>query len=267
MPHRNLLVSDHPTQNHSLLELRNIRKSFGTVVALDGVDFTLNPGEVVALLGDNGAGKSTLIKILSGVQKADSGTMRINGIPVDIRRHTVAKARKMGVETVHQGSALGEKQPLWRNVFIGRHITNRWGFIDVARERSETLDILHGRLGLRGAGIHADAEVKVLSGGERQGLAIGRAMHFQSDIVILDEPTTALSLKEVNKVLDFIGHIKAAGKSCVFISHNLRHAHMASDRFVLLDRGKNIGEYRKDELNQDELMHALMDAASRRIEE
>ena len=267
IPHRKLTLSDHPAPTNCLLELRNIRKSFGTVVALDGVDFSLYPGEVVALLGDNGAGKSTLVKILSGVQKADSGTMSIKGIPVDIHRHTVAKARKLGVETVHQNSSLGEKQPLWRNVFIGRHITNRWGFIDVAREKSETLDILNGRLGLRGVGIHADAEVKVLSGGERQGLAIGRAMHFQSDIVILDEPTTALSLKEVDKVLDFIGHIKAAGKSCIFISHNVRHAHRASDRFILLDRGLKVGEYRKDELDQNQLMHALMDAASRRIEE
>ena len=253
-------------ENNRLLELRNIRKSFGTVVALDGVDFSLYPGEVVALLGDNGAGKSTLVKILSGVQQADSGTMCIKGVPVDLRQHTVAKARQLGVETVHQGSSLAEKQPLWRNVFIGRHITNRLGFINVAREKSETLDILNGRLGLRGVGIHADAEVKVLSGGERQGLAIGRAMHFQSDIVILDEPTTALSLKEVDKVLDFIGQLKAAGKSCIFISHNVRHAHLASDRFILLDRGIKVGEYQKAELDQDQLMHALMDAASRRIE-
>ena len=253
-------------ENNRLLELRNIRKSFGTVVALDGVDFSLYPGEVVALLGDNGAGKSTLVKILSGVQQADSGTMCIKGVPVDLRQHTVARARQLGVETVHQGSSLAEKQPLWRNVFIGRHITNRLGFINVAREKSETLDILNGRLGLRGVGIHADAEVKVLSGGERQGLAIGRAMHFQSDIVILDEPTTALSLKEVDKVLDFIGQLKAAGKSCIFISHNVRHAHLASDRFILLDRGIKVGEYQKTELDQDQLMHALMDAASRRIE-
>ena len=258
-------MSESLAQNNNLLELHNIRKSFGTVVALDGVDFSLYPGEVVALLGDNGAGKSTLVKILSGVQQADSGTMCIKGVPVDLRRHTVARARQLGVETVHQGSSLAEKQPLWRNVFIGRHLTNRCGFIDVAREKSETLDILNGRLGLRGVGIHADAEVKVLSGGERQGLAIGRAMHFQSDIVILDEPTTALSLKEVDKVLDFIGQIKAAGKSCIFISHNVRHAHLACDRFILLDRGIKVGEYQKTELDQDQLMHALMDAASRRI--
>lgn len=257
-------MPNQPAANRSLLELRDIRKSFGSVVALNGVDFTLYPGEVIALLGDNGAGKSTLVKILSGVQKTDSGTMTIKGVPVDLRRYTVAKARQMGVETVHQRSSLGEKQPLWRNVFIGRHLTNRWGFIDVAREKKETLTILHERLGLRGVGIHADAEVKVLSGGERQGLAIGRAMHFQSDIIILDEPTTALSLKEVSKVLDFIGHIKAAGKSCVFISHNVRHAHQASDRFFLMDRGVKVGEYHKHELTQDELMHALMDAASQR---
>ena len=124
--------------NDYVVEMRNIRKEFPGIVANDDVTLRVKKGEVFALLGENGAGKSTLIKILSGVQKADSGTMRINGIAVDIRRHTVAKARKMGVETVHQGSALGEKQPLWRNVFIGRHITNRWGFIDVARERSET---------------------------------------------------------------------------------------------------------------------------------
>ena len=246
----------------ALLELCEIRKSFGTISALVGIDFTLYPGEVVALLGDNGAGKSTLVKILSGVLQADSGSMTIKGIPVDIINHSVTAARRLGIETVHQGSSLAEKQPLWRNIFIGRHHTNRFGFIDVKREKSETLAILHGRLGLRGVGIDADAEVKVLSGGERQGLAIGRAMHFQSDIVILDEPTTALSLKEVNKTLDFISKIKEAGKSCIFISHNMRHAYLAADRFFLMDRGAKIGEYRKSELSHEELMLTLINAAS-----
>ena len=125
-----------------VLQLRNIRKSFGSVNALAGIDFNLFPGEVLALLGDNGAGKSTLVKILAGVQMADSGSMQIKGMPVDIHRYTVAKARHLGVETVYQGSAMGEKQPLWRNVFVGRHLTNRWGFIDVSRERAETLSLL-----------------------------------------------------------------------------------------------------------------------------
>jgi len=255
-------VSNFKDTSQPLLELCDIRKSFGSVSALVGIDFALYPGEVVALLGDNGAGKSTLVKILSGVQRADSGTMTIKGFAVDISRHSVAAARRLGVETVHQGSSLGEKQPLWRNIFIGRHHTNSFGFIDVGREKAETLAILNGRLGLRGFGIDADAEVKVLSGGERQGLAIGRAMHFQSDIVILDEPTTALSLKEVNKVLDFIGQIKQAGKSCIFISHNMRHAYMAADRFFLMDRGIKVGEYHKNELSQEELMLTLINAAS-----
>lgn len=255
-------MSDHNANSSPLLELCDIRKSFGTVQALAGIDFTLFPGEVVALLGDNGAGKSTLVKILSGVIQADSGVMTIKGVAVDLHRYSVAVARRLGVETVHQGSSFGEKQPLWRNIFIGRHHTNRFGFIDVGRERAETLSILNGRLGLRGVGIDADAEVKVLSGGERQGLAIGRAMHFQSDIIILDEPTTALSLKEVNKVLDFIRQVKDAGKACIFISHNMRHAYLAADRFCLMDRGVKVGEYHKCDLSHEELMLTLIDAAS-----
>jgi len=247
-----------------LVALRRICKSFHGAAALCDIDFFLYPGEVVALLGDNGAGKSTLVKILSGVITADSGEMRIKGAAVDIRRFTVQTARGLGVETVHQDRSLGEKQPLWRNVFMGRHRTNRLGFIDVARERAETLDILHGRLGLRGPGLNADAEVGVLSGGERQGLAIGRAMHFQADIVILDEPTTALSLTEVGKVLEFIGQVRAEGKACLFVSHNMGHAYMAADRFFLLDRGMCIGQYAKSELSQEGLLRALMDAASGR---
>ncbi len=246
------------------IELRGVRKSFAGVEALRGVDFHLNPGEVMALLGDNGAGKSTLVKILSGVHQADAGVMRIKGRDIDIRAFSVERARALGVETVHQERSLGEKQPLWRNVFMGRHITNRFGFINVRREKAETLEILNGRLGLRGVGIAPDAEVSALSGGERQGLAIGRAMHFQADIVILDEPTTALSLKEVGKVLDFIRQVKAEGKACVFISHNMSHAYLAADRFYLLDHGRCVGEYARDGLTQEELMRLLIAAASRR---
>ncbi|NCC24350.1 MAG: sugar ABC transporter ATP-binding protein [Deltaproteobacteria bacterium] len=250
------------SKNPPILELRDICKSFDGVSALHHIDFRLHPGEVVALLGDNGAGKSTLVKVISGVLQADSGEIRIKGRSIDIHRFTVKAARSLGIETVHQERSLGEKQPLWRNIFMGRHLINRLGFIDVRRERAETLDILNGRLGLRGVGIDADAEVSVLSGGERQGLAIGRAMHFQADIVILDEPTTALSLKEVGKVLDFIGQIRAEGKACLFISHNIGHAYMASDRFFLMDRGVHVGEYSKADLTQDGLLHALVEAAT-----
>jgi len=245
-----------------LIELRQVYKSFGAAHALRGVSFVLYPGEVVALLGDNGAGKSTLVKIISGVHQADSGTMSIKGKQVDIRSYSVNAARRHGVETVHQDRSLGEKQPLWRNVFMGRHLTNFLGFIDVRREKQETADILMQRLGLRGVGVVPDSAVSVLSGGERQGLAIGRAMHFAAEAVILDEPTTALSLAEVGKVLTFIGQLKKAGKGCVLISHNLAHAYSAADRFFLLDRGECVGEYTKSELSQDELMRAMLQAVS-----
>lgn len=245
-----------------LLELREIHKSFGAAHALRGISFVLYPGEVVALLGDNGAGKSTLVKIISGVHQADSGSMLIKGRQVDIRSYSVKAARRYGVETVHQDRSLGEKQPLWRNVFMGRHLTNFLGFIDVRRERQETAEILTQRLGLRGIGVAPDSAVSVLSGGERQGLAIGRAMHFAAEAVILDEPTTALSLAEVGKVLTFIGQLKKAGKGCVLISHNLAHAYSAADRFFLLDRGECVGEYSKSELSQDELMRAMLQAVA-----
>jgi len=221
----------------SVIELAGIHKRFGPVVALENIDFRLGRNETVGLIGDNGAGKSTLVKVLSGVIRADSGTFRIDGSEVDLRRFSVAEARARGVETVHQERALGESQPLWRNVFVGRHRRNRLGFIDVAFEKRETERILRETLGLRGHGVGADAEVSSLSGGERQGLAIGRAMYFNAGVLILDEPTTALSLSEVDKVLNFVRSIKEAGKSTIFVSHNMRHVHEICDRFVVMDRG------------------------------
>lgn len=225
-------------ESSPVIELESVHKQFGPVVALENVDFRLGPNETVGLIGDNGAGKSTLVKVLSGVIRADSGAFRIKGKEIDIRRFSVAEARARGVETVHQERALGENQPLWRNVFVGRHKRNRFGFIDVAFEKRETERILRETLGLRGHGVNADAEVASLSGGERQGLAIGRAMYFNAGVLILDEPTTALSLGEVDKVLDFARAVRNAGKSTIFVSHNMRHVHEICDRFVVMDRGR-----------------------------
>jgi simple sugar transport system ATP-binding protein len=239
------------------LELAHINKRFGPVTALDDVGFSLGVNEVVGLVGDNGAGKSTLVKILSGVIPADSGTLRIRGREVDTRRFSVRTARDLGVETVHQERALGECQPLWRNVFVGRHRCNRLGFIDVAFEKRETEKILKEYLGLRGHGVSADAEVASLSGGERQGLAIGRAMYFDADVLILDEPTTALSLGEVDKVLRFVRTVKAAGKSVIFISHTMSHVHEICDRFVVLDRGRVTHDLPKDETALETLCGVL----------
>lgn len=242
----------------AVVEMKGIGKSFGSVEALKQVDFRLNPGEVVGLLGDNGAGKSTLIKILSGFHSADRGSMAIKGREIDFKTYDVTFARSLGVETVYQERSLGERQPLWRNVFIGRHRLNRWGLIDVKREKMETMELLSSVLGLRGAGLSPDASVETLSGGERQGLAIGRAMHFGADIIVLDEPTTALALSEVEKVLSFIRSIREDGRSCIVISHDLGHVYKVADRFVLMDRGSTVGDYRKGDITPEDLMAKMI---------
>ncbi len=150
--------------------------------------------------------------------------------------YSVRQAQELRIETVHQTSSLGEKQPLWRNFFVGRPITNRFGFIKVREQKRVSEEIMRGTIGFRGAGIDVDTPVSRLSGGERQGVAIGRAMHFDSDLIVLDEPTVALALSEVQKVLNFIRSIKENGHSCIFIEHNIVHIHEVCDRLVVLDR-------------------------------
>lgn len=240
-----------------ILEMRDIRKSFGNVHALRGVDFSLDRGEITALLGDNGAGKSTLIKIISGLYAPTSGSVKINGERV--KRFSVAHARSLGVEAVYQDRALGVSQPLWRNLFAGRHIKTRFGLIDAKREREAAAEII-SRLGLSGAGISPETPAGLLSGGERQGLAIGRAMYFKAGVVILDEPTTALAVSEAEKVLDFMRLLKSEGRSVVVITHTIEHAHRVADRFVILSHGKVFGEWAKDELTEHDLFARLMEA-------
>ena len=244
-----------------LVEMRKIGKSFDGIAALSDIDFRVNHDEIVGLIGDNGAGKSTLIKILSGLHPPDSGELYIKGRLTAPKAYSIKQARGLGVETVYQERSLGDKQPLWRNVFTGRHLTNRFGFIDIRGEMRETERILGEMLGLTGIGARPDSLVKVLSGGERQGLAIGRAMYFEADLVILDEPTTALSLKEVDKVLNFILTIKRNRKSCIFITHNLPHVYRVADRFVLMDRGRIVGDYLKRDLTLDGLSETLLAAS------
>ena len=226
-----------------LLSLRGISKYFNGVASLRSVDLDLYPGEILGLVGDNGAGKSTLIKILAGAHTADAGRIIIRGEDVDLRRYSVRAARLAGIETVYQDGAFGWKQPLWRNIFIGRSLKNRFGFINVKEQKRITLDILHNHIGLRGAGVSCDAELRNLSGGERQGLAIGRAMHFDADIIVLDEPTTALSLNEVNRVLSFVRSLGGTSKGCIFISHNMNHVASLVSRIVVLDKGRIVDSF------------------------
>ena len=241
-----------------VVRMENIHKQFGKVVALKGVHFDIGNNEVIGLIGDNGAGKSTMVKILTGVYAPTYGDMYIRDEKVDFRQYSVKVAHRYGIETVYQERSLGEKQPLWRNFFVGRQITNRFGFINVRKEKEISQHIMLDLIGFRGAGITVDSKVKVLSGGERQGIAIGRAMHFDADLIVLDEPTVALSLKEIRKVLNFIQKIKESNRSCVYISHTISHVYEVSDRFVVIDRGEIVANIEKSEVSLQDLDEFLL---------
>jgi simple sugar transport system ATP-binding protein len=233
-----------------LIELRNISKSYGKVHALNGVTIhvgSTDPGEaeVLGLLGDNGAGKSTMIKIMSGVHGVDSGDIVVRGKRVE--RWTVPDARRAGIETVYQDRALCEQQSITRNIFMGRDVAGRLGFIRGQQERAEAEKLMRG-IGFTSRVFSPDSVVGLLSGGERQGVAIARALYFEASLLILDEPTTALSLTESEKVFGFIRTSKARGCSVLFISHNIYHAYDVSDRFVILDRGQVVMETSKAEI-------------------
>ncbi len=241
-----------------IVRLEGVQMAFGAVQALRDIDLAIGRNEIVGLIGDNGAGKSTLIKVMTGVLKPTAGTIWIRDEKLDLDDYSVRMAHELAIETVYQDKSLGEQQPLWRNFFVGRQITNRWGFIDVAREKAIAAEILTKAIGFRGVGISAESTVRQLSGGERQGIAIGRAMHFDADLIVLDEPTAALAVKEVRKVLDFVGQIKASGRACVYIEHNLAHVHAVADRLVIVDRGRIVAQLAPKELSVAELTDYLI---------
>jgi simple sugar transport system ATP-binding protein len=246
------------------VRMENIQMTFGNVTALRNINIEVGVNEIVGLIGDNGAGKSTLIKIVTGVLKPTGGRLYIRDRLVDPERYSVQDAHDLRIEAVHQEKSLADKQPLWRNVFVGRQITNRFGFIDVKREKKIANRLLLEQIGFRGAGIDSESTVGQLSGGERQGIAIGRAMYFDADLIILDEPTVALALKEVQKVLDFVRGIKTSGRAAIYIEHNLAHVHELADRMVVLDRGEVVSEIRQGEMSLADLTRHLLDLQEQR---
>ena len=246
------------------LRAEGIEMWFGNVGALTGVDLSVGRNEIVGLVGDNGAGKSTLIKIITGVLRPTSGSLYVRDREVNLRNYSVLRAHRHGIETVHQERSLCEKQPLWRNFFVGRQITNRLGFINVRKQKELAQEILLKSIGFRGAGITVDTIVEDLSGGERQGIAIGRAMHFNADLILLDEPTAALGVKEVGKVLDFVQDIKTSGRACLYIEHNLAHVHAVADRIVIIDRGTIVHEVLRGEMTVAELTSFLIELQTER---
>jgi simple sugar transport system ATP-binding protein len=241
------------------LEMKNISKSFGEVNALRNVDFQLGRNEVVGLLGDNGAGKSTLIKIVTGYHQPTDGEIYFDGEKVE--GLTVPRARALGVETVYQERALAELQTLWRNIFLGRELSSRLGFLKVKDMKRETHSLMTQSMGFTSSAVSPESEVRTFSGGEKQGVAIVRALYFDADIIVLDEPTMGLSLKETRRLLDFVRGIKTAGKSAIFIDHNIFHVYSVADRVVVVDRGSVAGEFRVKDITLDDLMDKMYQIA------
>ena len=251
-------MADAPVRP-SALRMVNIEKYFGLMCALKNINLEVGSNEIIGLIGDNGAGKSTLVKILTGVFPPTRGEFYIAGHKINQRTYNVKRAHAYGIETVYQDKSLGEKQVLWRNFFIGREITLPFGFINVRKEKEIANEIMVNTIGFRGRGITVDSKVSKLSGGERQGVAIGRAMYFEAELIILDEPTVALSLKEVQKVLTFVHKIKEAGKACIYISHSIADVYEISDRFVIMDRGEIVASINKSDITLKALDEFLLE--------
>jgi len=250
---------ENPQDFQSIVRLEGVQKFFGPIRALRDINLVIGANEIVGLIGDNGAGKSTLIKVMTGVLAPTSGRIFVRDKEIDLSDYSVRMAHDLSIETVYQDRSLAEKQPLWRNFFVGRQITNRLGFINIKREKEIANQILKQAIGFRGAGITVDSTVANLSGGERQGIAIGRAMHYNADLIILDEPTVALAVAEVRKVLDFVRRIKTSGRACIYIEHNLAHVHEVADRLIVLDRGRIVSEILPKEMSVIELTEYLIE--------
>lgn len=240
----------------ALVEMKNIHKWFGKVHALMGVDFSVNPSEIVGLVGDNGAGKSTLIKILTGVLSKNEGEIYFNG--KKIKFSSPRDARKNGIETIYQEQALADDLSVTRNLFMGKELQKSIGpikLLDHKKMKKASEDIL-SELGLSISSM--EQETRLCSGGERQGIAIARAMYFKAKLVILDEPTRALGVAGVRRVLKLVKELKSRGIASIFITHNLHHVYPIADRFVILVRGKKVGDCLKKDTSISKLINLMI---------
>ena len=238
-----------------IIELEKVTKRFGGITALNQASLSVEKGEVVGLIGDNGAGKSTLIKTLVGVHSPDDGIIKIRGEKVS--NWNALKARESGIETVFQDRALCPQQSIVWNIFMGKELTYPFGFIR-EKEQIREANRLIREIGFTSKLIDAESPVGNLSGGERQGVAIARAIYNKAELIILDEPTTALSLNETQKVFDFVNNVKKTERSVLFIGHNIFHVFDISDRFVILDRGEVVHQLNKDEVSSPEKLIKIM---------
>lgn len=235
-----------------LFRMDHISKNYGLVQALSDVTFSVNQGEIVGLVGDNGAGKTTLIRVLSGGIRANSGIIYYKQKPVKIEN--TRDAINLGIETIPQDSALVSQLSIRRNLFLGREPYIRKAgvleFLDHAYMRNETRKLLK-RVGLK-KDIDPDTPITALSGGERQSIAIARAMFFKAELIIMDEPTNNLGVEESQVVLRFIREAKDAGQSSIFITHNIYHVFQVVDRIVVLRQGRVVGDFERDQTTIEE---------------
>jgi len=238
-----------------IVELKDVTKKFAGVTALKNVSLNVRKGEVVGLIGDNGAGKSTLIKTLVGVHAPDSGSIEIHGELVE--KWNALKAREAGIETVFQDKALCPQQSIVWNIFMGKELTYPFGFVR-QKEQIAVANRLIREIGFTSELIDAESPVGNLSGGERQGVAIARAIFNEAELIVLDEPTNNLALNETQKVFDFITNVKETGRSVLFIGHNIYHVYDISDRFIILDRGEVIHKLDKKEVASAENLMKIM---------
>lgn len=233
-----------------MYEIRGASKRFGGVLALDGLDFHLGAGEVVGLLGDNGAGKSTLIKMMSGIVPPDSGHVFVDGAEVQVRSRR--DSQKIGIETIYQDTALVDSMSIVRNIFMGRELVGKRGFLDHREMREVAIDVLRTTVHISGID-NPDKEVGALSGGQKQAVAIARAVYFKRRILLLDEPTSALSVRETENLLGYIKRLRDEGVSSVLVTHNLYHAYQVCDRFVVMSHGRKVFDVAKADTSIDEL--------------
>ncbi|MGH3713391.1 MAG: ATP-binding cassette domain-containing protein [Micromonosporaceae bacterium] len=243
----------------ALLEVRDLAKYFGSVIALKDISTTVNAGEVTCVLGDNGAGKSTLIKVLSGVHRQDEGDYLVDGEPVQLASPREALDR--GIATVYQDLAMIPLMSIWRNFFLGSEPTKGWGPLrrfDVEfAKRTCRENLLAMGIDIR----DPDQPVGTLSGGERQSVAIARAVYFGARLLILDEPTSALGVKQAGVVLKYIVQARDRGLGVIFITHNPHHAYPVGDRFLVLKRGRSLGNFEKRDITRDELTRMMAGGA------
>ncbi|WP_413759520.1 ATP-binding cassette domain-containing protein [Streptomyces sp. MMBL 11-3] len=238
-----------------LVELDDVSKYYGNIRALEGVSLEVHAGEITCVLGDNGAGKSTLIKIVAGLHRHDTGTFRIEG--EDVRPASPREALDRGIATVYQDLAVVPLMPVWRNFFLGsepRKGSGPFKRLDVDLMRRTTrAELLRMGIDLR----DVDQPIGTLSGGERQCVAIARAVHFGAKVLVLDEPTAALGVKQSGVVLKYVAAARDAGLGVVLITHNPHHAYLVGNRFVLLKRGTTVGDHTRDDITLEDLTRQM----------